>query len=259
MSGASSAGGLFSPMKQAVLKIIDKTARRASQSMALARKYGESFDVLEVACLKAAYELAEFYEQHLITARPYNTAFDLLSRAIVVAPKSGLFLEFGVASGRTISHIANQLETTIYGFDSFEGLPETWRSGIYKGAFAGPLPPVPPNAHLIKGSFDQTLPEFLKSHPENVSLLHVDCVLYSSTKTILDLLAPRVVSGSVVVFDEYWNYPGWQRHEHLAFQEFITSNHIACEPIGFVPSHQQVGFVITNSDAEKLRTTAISA
>ena len=215
--------------------------------MALAKKRGDSFDLSEIAFLKAAYEFVEYYEQHFITMPPFNTDLDLLSRAIEVAPKSGLFLEFGVASGRTISHMATQLKTTIYGFDSFEGLPESWRSSFDKGAYAGAVPPVPSNAHLIKGWFDQTLAEFLKSHPENVSFLHVDCDLYSSTKTVLDLLAPRLISGTVIVFDEYWNYPGWKRHEHLAFEEFKTNNRIACEAIGFVPGHQQVGFVITSS------------
>ena len=98
------------------------------------------------AFLKAAYEAAEYYEQHLITALPYSTDLDLLSRAIEIATRPGLVLEFGVATGRTITHMASRLPSTIYGFDSFEGLPEAWRSGFGKGAFAGSLPPVPPNA-----------------------------------------------------------------------------------------------------------------
>ena len=38
-----------------------------------------------------------------------------------------LWLEFGVASGRTINYISTFTNDTVYGFDSFEGLPEKWR------------------------------------------------------------------------------------------------------------------------------------
>ena len=48
----------------------------------------------------------------------------------------------------------------IYGFDSFEGLPDAWIPGFPKGYFdmKGSLPPVAPNVQLIKGWFDETLP-----------------------------------------------------------------------------------------------------
>ena len=121
---------------------------------------------------------------------------------------------------------------------------EDWRSGFAKGAFAGDLPVVPNNVKLIKGWFDETLPSFVSSNLDPVSLLHVDCDLYSSTKTIFELLAKRIVPGTVIVFDEYWNYPGWKVHEHKAFAEFKDIHRIACKPIGFVPSHQQVAFIV---------------
>jgi hypothetical protein len=231
-------------MKRAILTVIDKTARRAAESLTLARKRGDSFDVLEVAFLKAAYESAEFYEEHLITSEAFGSDLELLSRSVELAPKTGLFVEFGVASGRTISHMAGLTSSTLYGFDSFEGLPEAWRSGFDKGAFARNLPPVPGNVELIKGWFDETLPKFLAEHPEPLALLHVDCDLYSSTKTIFDLLGSRLRPGSVIVFDEYWNYPGWKLHEYKAFEEMKAARGLTCKPIGFVPSHQQVAFAV---------------
>jgi predicted O-methyltransferase YrrM len=236
-------------MKQAILNIIDKAARRASQTSAFRKAHGDSFDVLEVAFLKAAYEAAEYYEQNLLTARPFNTDLDLLSRAIKIATRPGLILEFGVATGRTISHIGDQSTSTIYGFDSFEGLPETWRTGYEKGTFAGGLPSVPPNVQLIKGWFKDTLADFLRDHTEQVSLLHIDCDIYSSTKTIFDLLVTRLNPGSVIVFDEYWNYPGWRQHEHKAFLEFLKASGLSCRYDSFVPSHQQVCIVLTSPSA----------
>jgi hypothetical protein len=83
------------------------------------------------------------------------------------------------------------------------------------------------------------------SGAQRVSLLHVDCDLYWSTKCILDLLTDRIASGTVIVFDEFWNYPGWQDHEVKAFDEFKAKTGLdAKPPLGFVRSHQQVGFVM---------------
>ena len=61
-----------------------------------------------------------------------------------------LWLEFGVASGRTINYISKFTTDTVYGFDSFEGLPEKWRDGFDKGAFSsnGNMPNVNPYSVL---------------------------------------------------------------------------------------------------------------
>lgn len=31
-----------------------------------------------------------------------------------------------------------------------------------------------------------------------------------------------MVQGTIIVFDEYFNYPAWRQHEYKAFQEFIS-------------------------------------
>jgi hypothetical protein len=233
-------------MKKTMERLVDKFSRRAALWMPFAKKSGASFDIEEIALFQAACEVTEFYNSGLLMAVKCDNSLDLLSRAMEIAPKSGLVLEFGVASGRTINHLGTKTTATIYGFDSFEGLPEAWRAGYDKGAFAGHLPAVPPNVKLIKGWFDDTLPEFLKSvtPKDNVALLHVDCDLYSSTKTILSLLTDRIIPGTVIVFDEYWNYPGWKQHEHRAFEEFIASTGKKFRYDGFVPTSEQLCVVI---------------
>lgn len=232
-------------MKAQVLSIADKLIKRTAENLLFYKKRGDSFDVIEIAFLKAALQSADYYEQRLFTAAMFNSDLDLLTHSLRTAPADGLILEFGVASGRTITHVAKQCPgRQVYGFDSFEGLPEDWRSGYLKGRFAGELPPVPANVTLIKGWFNETLPDFLAGHPDKVSLLHVDCDLYSSTKCILDLLTDRIGSGTVIVFDEFWNYPGWQDHEIKAFDEFKARTGLTAKPLGFVRSHQQVAFVV---------------
>ena len=121
----------------------------------------------------------------------------------------------------------------VYGFDSFDGLPEDWRYDSLKKEFSldGNLPQVNGNVRLVKGWFNETLPVFVKSHPQKCAFVHVDCDLYSSTKTIFDTLKNQIGAGTVIAFDEYFNYPGWQEGEYKAFQEFIAETGLEFEYI----------------------------
>ena len=154
--------------------------------------------------------------------------YSIAARAI-----DGLILEMGVFQGTSLNRIASQVEGhKVYGFDSFLGLPEDWLPGFHKGYFASPtLQKFPENVELVVGLFEDTLPKFIKEHPEPVSLLHVDCDVYSSTKTIFCYLGPQLVAGTVIMFDEYINYPGWWEHEFKAFQEYIAESGKAYEYI----------------------------
>jgi hypothetical protein len=151
-------------------------------------------------------------------------------------------LEFGVFSGGTIRHIARRKPgIAIHGFDSFEGLPEAWAGfNLGQRAFSrtGRLPRVPANVVLHKGLFKDTMSEWLRVNPGPVAFIHIDCDLYSSTVDIFANLAERVGAGTVIVFDEYFNYPGWERHEFKAWQEFVASLGIEYEYLGY--ARQQV-------------------
>ncbi|MEJ0077128.1 MAG: class I SAM-dependent methyltransferase [Alphaproteobacteria bacterium] len=202
----------------------------------------DSFDILEVAFLKAALDSASYYESRMRSAPAFATHLDLLSHALGLAHPGGLVLEFGVGGGGSITHIAAQVgkNRTVFGFDSFEGLPEVWRTGFEKGAFAQSGPPtVPDSVHLIEGKFADTLPAFLRTNQDPVGFIHVDCDLHSSTQFLLNALAPRIHEGCIIVFDEYFNFPGWRHDEFKAFQEFVATHSISYDYIGFVPSHQQ--------------------
>ncbi len=74
-------------------------------------------------------------------------------------------------------------------------------------------------------------------------MLIATCI--SSTKTILDTLNDRIVSGTVLVFDEYFNYIQWRQHEFKAFKEFCQMNDVCYEYIGLVPAFEQVAVRIT--------------
>lgn len=135
----------------------------------------------------------------------------------------GLYAEFGVYHGKSLQNIRALLEPQIplYGFDSFEGIPEPW-NGFPAGSFATSARPDLPNTHLVVGRFENTLPGFVKSHPEHASFLHIDCDLYSSTRTVLMAFADRIVPGTVILFDEIIGFAGFESYEYRGFCEFIA-------------------------------------
>jgi len=133
---------------------------------------------------------------------------------------SGVILEFGVYRGRSINYFAKLFpRNQIYGFDSFTGLPEDWVI-LPEGAFnlGGKTPNVESNVKLITGMIDDTLPNF--KIDKQIELIHIDTDLYSSAKTILELLKDQI-SNTYLLFDEFWNYPNWKDGEYRAFMEFI--------------------------------------
>ena len=161
--------------------------------------------------------------------------FALLLKALSAVKLRGLFLEFGVADGTTINLIAKNIDVTIHGFDSFLGLPEYWRDGIQAGTWStnGKLPEVLPNVRLHPGWFHETVPQFAISQPEPIAFMHVDCDLYSSAKTVFESMGPMVVTGTVIVFDQYFNYPGWEKYEFKVFQEFVAERGCSYRYLGF--------------------------
>lgn len=139
----------------------------------------------------------------------YLDRWSMLSDAVATARSAlpdGLVLEFGVATGESISFIAERAGSTVWGFDSFEGLPEGWGPFYPRGSFSsqGRIPSVGPGVRLVKGWFGETLPAFLTQHPsESVALLHIDSDLYESARTVLSALSEKIRPGTVIVFDEY--------------------------------------------------------
>lgn len=196
----------------------------------------------------AVQESAAYVMANMRTALAFDDRLDLLRFAAAKRPDHGLVMEFGVFQGETVNLLADLTEKPVYGFDSFEGLKEDWSGNIAypRGTFdlAGRLPKVKPNVTLVPGWFDATLPGFLATHTETVSFIHIDCDTYEATKTVLELIGSRLVSGSIVVFDEYFGYFGWRNGEYKAWSEFVVRGAKTYEYIGF--SNSQVAVRVTN-------------
>lgn len=196
---------------------------------------------MDVGNFMAAQSAALFANEHFTQARPFAEKTQMYPWAMAQTKGEGLVLEFGVASGGTVNQLADLNKGPVYGFDVFTGLPETWRPGFPKGAFAQEaLPKVRKNVELVVGLFEHTLPGFVSTHPERVKLLHVDCDIYSGTVTIFTELEDRIDDDTIIVFDEYLNFPGWERDEHRAFMEFCARTDRVPEYLAFVPASEQV-------------------
>ena len=153
-----------------------------------------------------------------------------------------MYLEFGVFEGASINFIARKLRSMdpgalVFGFDSFRGLPEAWRSNsdvpggltFASGSFAlEKEPEVEGNVRLVRGWFNETLPAFLAGLAAGsgnrdpwVQLLHVDCDLYSSALEVLRALAPFFRPRSIIIFDELVNFPHFESQELRALYDFF--------------------------------------
>ena len=194
----------------------------------------------------ALKETAEYVEQKMMGVLSYADRNALFKASLSMVNKQGLYLELGVASGKSINIIAGMTDKTIHGFDSFYGLPEHWFGKAGKGAYSqqGKLPAVQDNVKIHVGLFEQTLPSFAKEYKENIAFMHVDCDLYSSAKTIFDVLGDKIVPGTVIQFDEYFNYPGWRNHEYKAFHEFISNSRQSYDYMGYTRRSFSVAVVI---------------
>jgi len=204
-----------------------------------------TFNLDTMGFLSASLESYKYASTHMLGKPRFTTRAKLLEFSVENIAVNGPALEFGVWNGFTINHIASLMPgSNVYGFDSFEGLPEAWfgkSGGVGQFSRKGEPPKVRDNVELVAGWFDRTLPAFLDTHHfDHIALLHIDCDIYSSTQTVFAHLHSRIVPGTIIVFDEYFNYQTWERHEFKAFQEFVGFRQIRYEYIGLVPTGEQV-------------------
>jgi hypothetical protein len=93
-----------------------------------------------------------------------------------------------------------------------------------KGSYACPVPTaLPSNVVLVKGLFQDTLPDFLKTHPEPIAFVHVDSDLYSSAMFVMRTLGRRL-DGAVMAFDEFRGCPVYDYHEGRAVADFVLES-----------------------------------
>ena len=115
----------------------------------------------------------------------------------------------------------------IYGFDSFEGLKEDWvGTSVTKGTFdlKKEIPKLENNVVPIAGWIQDTLPPFLKEKNPKINFVHMDVDTYESSKFILEKIKPHLVKGAIILFDELYNFEGWDVGEYKALTEVFNEN-----------------------------------
>lgn len=205
--------------------------------------------------------------KYLITdmrhVKRFQNRSELFKYSLQQTKTHGLILEFGVANGDSIRYISSKLPgETVYGFDCFTGLPEDWCISK-KGSFSTKqLPKTRENVQLIVGLFQDTLNTFIKNHKETVRFIHMDADLYSSTLYVLKTLIEqkRIQVGTIIQFDELFNYAGWWRDgEYKALKEIEELYNLKYEFLGysliegFGPAQVTVKILSLNSFYKKER------
>ncbi len=209
-------------------------------------KLSRTENVVDKVKRTAMEDSALYISSNLEGALLFESKQPLWRHALDQAQIPGLNLEFGVWKGNSINFFAKQKPTAdFYGFDSFVGLQEDWAgTNLAKGAFNlnGGLPRTEANIKLIKGWFEDTLPNFLNSNKEGISFLHLDADTYISTMYILEQVADCITQGTVLIFDEYLGYPNWRNGEFKAWMDFTNRSNLKFQYLGF--SDQAVSMIV---------------
>jgi hypothetical protein len=143
-----------------------------------------------------------------------------------------LYLEFGVYEGASMRWWSEHLTppgARFIGFDSFEGLRESFRH-LDAGHFATSGPPTfdDERVSFVQGWFDDTLPSFQPPDHDQL-IINIDCDLYSSTATVLQRIEAWLVPGSLLYFDELTD----RDHEMRALFESVTRTGARLRPLGW--------------------------
>lgn len=148
----------------------------------------------------------------------------------------GSVAEVGVYRGGSLKVIAEEVSNrrTIYGFDTFEGLPEAGVGEHHKkGDFADTsymaLKAIfKDRAILIKGLFPASAKESNLGH-ETFAFVHLDMDYGDGTKAALEWFYPRMSPGAILVTDDY----GWEACPNIrpVFDEFAMVHGLKVESI----------------------------
>lgn len=140
---------------------------------------------------------------------------------------NSIYIEFGVFSGSSINFFSNKIKKNIYGFDSFEGLREDWLgTSVPKGTFNlnKKIPKLNNNVIPIVGWIQDTLPKFLEDKNPKICFIHMDVDTYESSKFILEKVKPYLENETIILFDEIYNFEGWDVGEYKALKDVFDDD-----------------------------------
>lgn len=139
---------------------------------------------------------------------------------------SSYYLEFGVYKGESSNFFSKYVDK-LYAFDSFEGLKEDWLgTSASKGSLNlnKQIPKLNSNVKPIVGWIQDTLEPFLTEHKPKIKFVHIDVDTYETTKYILEKIKPYLQDKAIIIFDDFYNFIGWENGEYKALNEVFKKN-----------------------------------
>jgi hypothetical protein len=185
--------------------------------------------------------------------------YTLFQRTLGLA---GAIVECGVFKGASLARFAAFRELfggadskKIIAFDTFGRFPETehdadrqLRANFVAAAGEESISPeqllhvlqhknCDRNVELVAGDIRETVPAYVERHPElRISLLNLDTDVYEPAVTILEHLYPRLVSGGVLMLDDYGVFPGETQAVDEYFAKLPQRPRIEKLPFAATPS-----------------------
>jgi hypothetical protein len=170
----------------------------------------------------------------------------------------GAVVECGVFKGTSLVRFAAFREMfggaasrPIIGFDTFDTFPDTAHAGdaalrqqFIQAAGASSISSdqlmevlrhkrLDQNVELVAGDITETLPAYAEKHPElKIALLNLDTDIYEPARVILEVLFPRLVTGGVLLIDDYGVFPG----ETQAFDAYFAGTGVKVQRFPFAPT-----------------------
>lgn len=167
----------------------------------------------------------------------------------------GAFVECGVFKGASFSRFSifrelfsKELNNKMIAFDIFDEFPETsfegdkaLREKLIKEAGANSISVeqlqevlteknCASNVDLVKGDICETVPKYVSENPDlKIALLNLDVDIYEPSVVILEHLYPKIVSGGILILDDYNVFPG----ETKAVDEYFSDNKMEIEKFSF--------------------------
>lgn len=202
---------------------------------------------------RSPYTIGEIEDICAVNLVPPEKLLSFFDDCITLLQKTkgeeiGNYLEFGIFNGSSIGsmYLAAQKKDLksmrFFGFDAFEGLPAgseneddgVWKKGFYMCSF-DKMGQCLARRNIdsnkitwIKGWYDKTLnQELIATHSiKKLGIIFIDCDTYSSSKTVLDFIAPLIKEEVIICLDD-WKLNDLdikEMGEYKSFNEFLEAN-----------------------------------
>ena len=219
-------------IKNYLLKILKKIIVFFNNRLKVKVQPSSPADLYHEEVAKNSYEtFKNYFKDSYVFSDDNSIRSFAINEAIKKFDKESLFLEFGVFKGDSINLFAKKLKkinAEVFGFDSFKGLKDEWMTEEFNppGTFdlKGEKPKVEKNVKLIDGWVEETAKNFLTKNEKKIAFIHFDLDTYNSTSFVLKLFKDGFQPGTIILFDEFYGFPNWEKYEYKAFKEEIDEN-----------------------------------